>query len=157
MEVAVTTRAIRHCLTLAIVASIAISSVTVAGADSAGTRTTLTVTKLISTPDGRGPLSRQHLNVVTVHPNIAFKVTIRNEAAQRLLRVTLSITRAPTTLGSIVKSKTVVFASNQTQSVRFGKLGQVAFAVRETLKVSVADPQTHELWVARYPVIFALG
>jgi hypothetical protein len=154
----VTTRSIRHGLAIGTLATIAIGFATAAAvAQPDGTRNTLAVTRLISTPDGRGPLSRQHLNVVTVHPNLAFKVAIRNGGAPRQLKVTLNITRTPSTIGPIVRTKSVAFASEQTRVATFGKLGQVAFAVRETLKLTVADPRTRELWVFRYPVIFALG
>lgn len=97
------------------------------------------------------------MNTVPVRPNLSFKVVIRNGTARRQVKGTLSITRTPSSIGSIVKTEAVVLASNQTASVTFGKLGPMAFAQRETLKLAVADPRTREVWVTTYPVIFSLA
>jgi hypothetical protein len=55
-----------------------------------------------------------------------------------------------------MRARGIALALNQTASVKFGKLGRVAFAQRETLKLAVANPPTHEVWVITYPVIFSL-
>jgi hypothetical protein len=55
-----------------------------------------------------------------------------------------------------MRARGITLALNQTAPVEFRKLGRIAFAQRETLKLAVADPQTHEVWVTTYPVIFSL-
>jgi hypothetical protein len=114
------------------------------------------VISITSAPAGRGPLSRRHANVVPAHANLSFKVVVHNGASQRRVKVTLTIIGRPSSLAPIVKTRAIALASNQTASVTFGKLGRIAFAQRETLKLSVADPQTHEVWVTTYSVIFTL-
>jgi hypothetical protein len=109
-----------------------------------------------SAPGGRGPLSRRHVNVVPVAPNLSFKVVVRNGASQRRVKIILSIIGRPSSYAPIAKTGSITLALNQTASVEFGKLGRIAFAQRETLKLAVADPQTHEVWVTTYPVIFSL-
>ena len=118
---------------------------------------TLSVVSVTSAPAGRGPLSRRHVNVVTVHPNLSFKIVLRNDASQRRVKVTFAIARRPSSFAPIIRTRTIALAAKQPASLEFGQLGRIAFAQRETLKLSVADPQTNEVWVANYPVIFSLG
>jgi hypothetical protein len=118
---------------------------------------TLSVVKITSAPNGRGPLSHQYLNTVPVHPNLSFKVVIRNGTAPQNLKVTLRISGRPTSVRPIEKTKAVALGANQMASVTFGKLGPIAFAQRETLKLTIADARTREQWNIHYPVIFSLG
>jgi hypothetical protein len=139
----------------ALVLSVAGRGATPVAARTDGQASTLSVS-ISSTPGGRGPLSRRHVNVVPVAPNLSFKVVVWNGASQRRMKLTLSIIGRPSSYAPIVKTRSITLALNQTASVEFGKLGRIAFAQRETLKLAVADPQTHEVWVTTYPVIFTL-
>jgi hypothetical protein len=130
---------------------------TAATARSMANQETLSVVKVMSVPAGRGPLSRRHLNTVPVHPNLSFKVVIRNGATPQNVTVTLRITRAPSSIGSVVKTKAIALGANRTVPVTFRNLGPIAFAQRETLKITVADRRTREQWVTIYPVIFSLA
>jgi hypothetical protein len=143
---------------MAIAASVLVATAfsgVVARAD--GHASTLSVVTVTSAPGGRGPLSPRHVNVVPVHPDLSFKVVLLNGASQRRVKVTLTIAHRPSSFSPIVKTSTIALAAKHTASLEFGKLGQIAFAQRETLKLSVVDSQTHEVWVASYPVIFSLG
>ena len=95
---------------------------TAATARSMANQETLSVVKVMSVPAGRGPLSRRHLNTVPVHPNLSFKVVIRNGATPQNVTVTLRITRAPSSIGSVVKTKAIALGANRTVPVTFRNL-----------------------------------
>ncbi|MDQ1701573.1 MAG: hypothetical protein QOF57_825 [Frankiaceae bacterium] len=135
--------------------SVAARGATPVAARTDGQASTLSV-GISSAPGGRGPLSRRHVNVVPVPPNLSFKVVVRNGAPQRRVKITLSIIGRPSSYAPIVKTRSITLALNQMAAVEFGNLGRIAFAQRETLKLAVADSQAHEVWVATYPVIFSL-
>lgn len=116
---------------------------------------TVLVTKVTSSPSGRGPLASQRLNTVTAPPNLSFRIALRNGNPQRHVTVTLKI-RRPVAGASIVRTKSLSLGPNQAVSLTFGNLGTMAYAQRETLKLTVADAQRREMWVRTYPVIFAL-
>jgi hypothetical protein len=56
-----------------------------------------------------------------------------------------------------VKHATLHLASREVGRLKFGRLGVPLFAQRSSVKVTVADAQHRETWVASYPVVFALG
>ena len=117
----------------------------------------LTLTRVVSGPSSRGPLSATHVNVVAVHPGLHFAVGVRNGNLSRKLTVTLTITGG--NLGSpTVRRQTITLRPHTGATVRLGNLvGKILFAQREQLKVEVADAAHRESWVRTYPIIFALG
>jgi hypothetical protein len=117
----------------------------------------LTLSRVVSAPDGRGPLSATHLNVVAVHPGLHFAVGLRNGSLRRKLTVTLAISGG--NLGTpLVQRKTIIVQPGTATTVRVGDLaGKILFAQRETLKVEVGDAAHGESWVRSYPIIFSLG
>jgi hypothetical protein len=118
---------------------------------------TILVTKVTSFPSSRGPLVSQKLNTVTAPRDLSFRIVLRNGNLQRHhLTVTLKI-RRPASAASIVRTKSLSrLGSNQAASLTFGNLGNMAYAQRQTLKLTIADAQRREVWVRTYPVIFAL-
>ena len=116
----------------------------------------LTVTRVISTPGGHGPLSPTHENVIPVHAGLDFAITLENGDIRRNLTVSVTTHPAPPTHRSHavihhVKPRTAV-------TVRLGNLaGKILFAQREALKVTVTDAQRRETWIRSYPIIFSLG
>ena len=116
----------------------------------------LTLTRVISEPSSRGPLSATHENVVAVHPGVHFAVGLRNGSLQRKLTVTVTISGG---LGSpILRRETIALQPHAGATVRVGDLvGKILFAQREQLKVEVADSEHRETWVRTYPIIFSLG
>jgi hypothetical protein len=116
----------------------------------------LTLTRVITGPSGRGPLSATRENVVAVHPGLRFAVGLRNGSLRRKLTVTVTISGG--TLGPpIVRHKTIIAQPHAGATVRLGDLvGKIPFAQRERLKVEVADTEHRETWVRNYQVIFAL-
>jgi hypothetical protein len=123
----------------------------------AATSSGLTLTRVVSGPSSRGPLSATHENVVAVHPGIHFAVGLRNGTLRRKLTVTMTISGG--SLGSpTVRHQTITLQPHAGGTVRLGNLvGKILFAQREQLKVEVADAAHRESWVRTYPIIFALG
>ncbi len=117
----------------------------------------LTLTRVISEPSSRGPLSATRENVVTVHPGAHFAIGLRNGDLRRKLTVTVTI--SGTNVGSpLLRRETVTLQPHTGATVRAGDLvGKILFAQREQLKVEVVDTEHRETWTRTYPVIFALG
>jgi hypothetical protein len=135
------------------------SVVGVAPAASAGTGAARTSLEIVVSSDAvRGTHSLQagKTNVVVASTRLAFKVAIHNPTAHRRqhMTVTLFVKQRPMT--NIWKRLTLdKFAPHQRRTVTFAKLGIVAFAREENLKVTVRTGS--ETYVLTYPVIFALG
>jgi hypothetical protein len=117
----------------------------------------LAVVRVNSTPKGRGSLSMRHINTVIASNKLAFIVRIRNEGGKRPVTVTVTVSRPNSTLGSLVKRKTLVLRANQLGIVRLGTFAPVLFAERCRIKVSVSGARSREIWTMVYPVIFSLG
>ena len=99
----------------------------------------------------------RHQNTVIANANLAFVVKIRNGTARRPVTVTVSVSRPKSSLGPLVKAKTVVLRANRVGTVKLGPFARVLFAVPTRVKVSIADARTREVWTTAYPVIFSLG
>jgi hypothetical protein len=136
-------------------------SVVAVGAGSIGAKSlratgSVVVTSITAAPGHQHVLQRGRLNVVYVHPGLAFNVALRNDGTRRNAQVTLAIMRRRANAGAIVERKTVAFAPGARTQVKFNQL-QPVFAQRETLKLTVVDRAHREVWATTYPVIFALG
>ena len=117
----------------------------------------LAIAQVGSTPKGKGPLSSRHVNVVIANSNLSFIVKIRNGAVRRPVRITLIVPRPDSSLGPIVKAKTVVLRASRIGTVKLGPFAPIQFAQRETLRLLVTDTQRLRGWTTSYPVIFSLG
>ena len=143
---------------LVVLAVISVAAVGAApiGAKSLRATGSVVVMRITAAPGHQHVLHRGRLNVVYVHPGLAFNVALRNDATRRNAHVTLTITRRGANAGAIVERKTVAFAPGARIQVKFSQLRPV-FAQRETLKLTVVDRAHREIWATTYPVIFALG
>jgi hypothetical protein len=115
------------------------------------------VVSVTPTPGRQHVLSHAHVNVVYVHPGLAFIVDLRNDRTRRKVQVVLSISRDRSNLGPIVKTADVKLASGAHAAFQFNQIHSVYFAQRNTLTLTVVDRSTHQVWKTTYPVIFALG
>ena len=117
----------------------------------------LSLTRVISGPSSRGPLSATHENVVAVHQDLHFAVGLRNGNLRRKLTVTATISGGALA-SPVVRRQTITVQPHAGATVRLGDLaGKILFAQREQLKIEVADNAHRETWVRTYPIIFALG
>ena len=123
----------------------------------ARTANSVFITKVTSTPAGKGALSPRHENVVIATSGLTFRVSLRNSSSRRQLKITVSVTRPHSPQGPLVRSKTVWLGATRSGAVKLGPFMPILFAQRSRLKVSVADPRTREVWTTAYPVIFSLG
>ena len=108
-------------------------------------------------PDER-VLLRGKVNVVVATTTLAFRVKVRNlDGLQQRTTVSFRISRAPMTIGPVVKQLAIgKFGSQMTKTVTFTHLGNMAFATNEKIVITVASASGQRL-SATYPVIFALG
>ena len=143
--------------------SIALAAISVAavgpapvGATSLGATGSVVITSITAAPGHQHVLQRGRLNVVYVHPGLAFNVALRNDGTRRNAQVTLAIIRRGPNAGAIVERKTIAFAPGERTQVKFNQVNPL-FAQRETLKVTVVDRAHREVWATTYPIIFALG
>jgi hypothetical protein len=122
----------------------------------AGSHDQVLVRSVSSYPPGHA-LSPTRLNVVVVHPGLRFTVELENKSRlKRDVRVALRTAGAKGSKPG-VQRQSVPLAPAQLVSLQFKKLGQVAFAQRQTLKITVTDAAHREVWSRSFRVIFALG
>jgi hypothetical protein len=105
---------------------------------------------------GAHALQASKTNVVRATSDLAFRVALRNTTAHQRQHVTVTLFIRQGPMTNIWKRLTIdTFAPHQRKSVTFANLGQVAFAVREKMKITVrTDSKAH---VSTYQLIFALG
>ena len=119
--------------------------------------TGLETTKVL--PSGT-ELSQDTENTITVTPDLAFQVAVKDtgDSQEVEIKVSLTIQKTPK---SIVKTETIPFINpGETKTVTFRDLGQPPFGQRTAVKVDVKPVPGEESTAnntAEYPVIFSLG
>jgi hypothetical protein len=112
------------------------------------------VVGLTALPDRR-VLVLHKLNVVPVHPNLAFRVHVRNFGTlPEHVLITLEIQRG--SQAPAMRHATLILRGKQARAFTFKSVGQVLFAQRENIIVRVDAPSAGPRSRA-YPVIFSLA
>ncbi len=144
---------LRSAVILFAAVSVALTAATTAFAES---HDQVLVRNVSSYPYGH-TLSPTRLNVVVVHPGLRFTVELENKSRlKRDVRVALRIAGAK---GSkpVAQRQSIPLTPAQLVSLQFKNVGQMAFAQRQTLKITVTDAAHREVWSRSFRVIFALG
>ena len=133
------------------------------GAEHGGTNTTGlhgTGIELTRALPSETELSQDTETTITVTPDLAFEVSIKDtgDSQEVEVQVNLTIQKTPT---SIVKSQTIpLINTGETKTVTFRDLGQPPFGQRTSVKVDVKPVPGESSTAnntAEYPVIFSLG
>jgi hypothetical protein len=140
----------------AVAAATVLGLMPAAASASPKTASSVSVARVQALTHGK-PLVSGKVNVIAVHPQFGFAVSVRNAARERRnVAVKVLVRYRGTNQAPLVLKKTGSVAPGA-NTVRLPARPRILFAVRASLTVSVSDRAHRTTAVRHYAVIFSLG